>query len=81
MFSEASVSHSVHGGVCPMTPPSIQNPQVQTPFPPGCRLLDADPPMQTPQMQIPTGILRDMVNKRAMRILLECILVSMEFSH
>ena len=41
--------------------------------PHGCRLfLEADPP---PEAEPPNGILRDTVNKWAVRILLECILV------
>ena len=58
MFSEASVILSTGGGVWP------------TPLP-DADPLDADPPdADPPGCRPPHGILRNMVNKRAVRILL-----------
>ena len=63
MFSQASVSHSVRGRVA-----------CQIPSPSGCGSVRHHPPRQTPPR-----ILRNTVNKRAVHILLECILVIFVF--
>ena len=88
MYLHLSVSHSVHvgAGLLPQCmleyppPPSRHPPRRQTPWdqaPPG-----ADPPQkkQTPQEAAPPVqcMLGDTVNKRAVRILLECNLVTFQ---
>ena len=73
MFLHLSVSHSVHGGSVSVhagiaDPPGADIPQEQTPDPPGTDPHGAD----TPTAQCMLG---DTANKRAVHILLECILV------
>ena len=70
MFLHLSVSHSVHGGGGPASvhagiPPRTRHPREQTPPSLGA---DIPPPGSSP-------MLGDMVNKWAVRILLECNLV------
>ena len=67
MFSQASVSHSVQGGGGVLTPGVVTRTHGRySPAPP-------------PRLHGP-GILRDTVEKRAVRILLECFLVSISVS-
>ena len=85
MFLHLSVSHSVHRGEW-QTPPRADTPlpREQTPPPPGA---DTPPRTDTPQTDTPRTdtpeqltaqlMLGDTGNKRAVRILLECILVSL----
>ena len=84
MFLNLSVSHSVHGGVSQhasqvtwAVTPLGRHTLGQSPSPPGQTPLWADiPPGQTPPEQTPPGAdPHRMVSERAVRILLECILV------
>ena len=88
IFSEVCVKNSVQRGVClsapgSRTPGSRDPPRADTP-PPGADTPGADTPLeQTPPEQTPPRsrhpppqcMLGDTANKRAVRILLECILV------
>ena len=90
MFLDLSVSHSVHRGRGSAQPHWMQTPQMQPPSP----RLDADPPDADLQMQPPPSPgyrpprldvelsppPRDTVNMRAVRTLLECIVVFTRFS-
>ena len=95
MFSQACVKNSVHrgGGMCathaplPRTlptmhvPPAMHAPLPCTPCHTCSPAIHAHQHACPPNIHVPPPILRDAVNERAVRILLECILVYYTFDY